>query len=248
VELNWSTFLLEIINFLVLVWILKRFLYQPVLDVIERRRRAIDKTLADAEAQHTDARRLQERYEGRLAEWEQERRQARTALAGELDRERTDKLAELRATLKQEREKAAVVEARRRADERHAMEQQALAQGARFTTRLLEQSCGPETESRLIELVINSLARLPADRIAALRSRYGNTPEAIEVSSAFPLSGEQRRRLDQALDTVAGPNLPLHFTEDSALLAGIRITIGAWVLGANLQDELQGFRELSYGE
>ena len=47
-ELNWSTFLLEIINFLVLVWILKRFLYQPVLDVIARRRKAIEAQLAEA--------------------------------------------------------------------------------------------------------------------------------------------------------------------------------------------------------
>ncbi len=37
-ELNWSTLLLEIVNFLVLVWILKRFLYRPVLQVIEERR------------------------------------------------------------------------------------------------------------------------------------------------------------------------------------------------------------------
>jgi len=47
-ELSWSTFLLEIINFLVLVWILKHFLYKPVLDVIARRRSGIEKTLADA--------------------------------------------------------------------------------------------------------------------------------------------------------------------------------------------------------
>ena len=47
-ELNWSTFILEIINFLVLIWILKRFLYKPVLDVIARRRAGIEKTLSDA--------------------------------------------------------------------------------------------------------------------------------------------------------------------------------------------------------
>ena len=41
-ELSWSTFFLEIINFLVLVWILKRFLYKPVMDVIARRREGIE--------------------------------------------------------------------------------------------------------------------------------------------------------------------------------------------------------------
>jgi F-type H+-transporting ATPase subunit b len=36
VELNWTTFVLEILNFLVLVWLLKHFFYQPVKGVIAR--------------------------------------------------------------------------------------------------------------------------------------------------------------------------------------------------------------------
>ena len=36
-QLNWSTFVLEIINFLILVWVLKRFLYKPVLAAIAQR-------------------------------------------------------------------------------------------------------------------------------------------------------------------------------------------------------------------
>ena len=39
-QIDWTTFALEIINFLVLVWILKRFLYRPVLDTLARRRAA----------------------------------------------------------------------------------------------------------------------------------------------------------------------------------------------------------------
>ena len=35
------------------------------------------------------------------------------------------------------------------------------------------------------------------------------------------------------------------FEEDSDLLAGVRISIGSWTLGANLRDELEGFAELS---
>ena len=35
------------------------------------------------------------------------------------------------------------------------------------------------------------------------------------------------------------------YQQDSELLAGVRIMVGAWVLGANIHDELQGFSELS---
>ena len=57
-ELSWPTFFLEIINFLVLVWILKRFLYKPVLEAVAHRKAVIDKTLADANAKEAGAQAL----------------------------------------------------------------------------------------------------------------------------------------------------------------------------------------------
>ena len=247
-EMNWSTFVLEILNFLVLVWILKHFLYKPVLDVIARRRAGIEKIQANAEALHTDAAGLKEQYEGRLADWEQERQQLREALARELDAERTRQTAELQAALEQESQKAQVAEARRQADARRNIEETALVQGARFATRLLEQACGPDTEARLVELVTTGLTRLPAEHITALRNSYGEIPESAVVVSAFTLADEQRQRLEQALAAVTTPDLPVRFEENGELLAGVRITIGAWVLGANLQDELQGFMQLAHDE
>jgi len=242
-ELSWSTFVLEIINFLVLVWILKHFLYRPVLDVIARRRAGIEKTLADAQALHADAEKLQKQYEGRIADWDQERQQAREALARELDAERARRLAEVQTSLEQEREKTRVAEARRKDDIMRTMEETALIQGARFTARLLEQASGPDTEARLVELVIDGLTRLPAERIKALHNSYGRTPVAVEVTSAFPLSGDQRRRLTQALAKIISADTPLQFKQDRELVAGVRISIGAWVLGANIRDELKGFTE-----
>ncbi len=244
-ELNWSTFVLEIINFLVLVWILKRFLYKPVLDVIARRQAGIEKTLADARALQADAESLQEQYEGRLADWGRERQQARAALTQEIEAERAKKMVELQTVLDQEREKAHVIEARSQADARRKVEETALIQATRFATRMLEQASGPDTETRLIELVITELTRMPAERIAALRNNYGKTPEAIVVISAFPLPDGQRQRLEQALTAVTRPNIPLRFEQNSELLAGVRIIIGAWVLGANILDELKGFTELA---
>jgi F-type H+-transporting ATPase subunit b len=44
-ELDWTTFALEIINFLALIWILKRFLYRPVLATLGQRRAGIEANL-----------------------------------------------------------------------------------------------------------------------------------------------------------------------------------------------------------
>ena len=150
-EMSWSTFILEIFNFLILVWILKHFLYKPVLGVIERRQSGIRQTLADAEAMRAEAQELQERNEGRLAEWDLERQQAREALASELEDERARKMAKLEADIEQERLKARVTGERQQADTIRRIEEAALGQGARFAARLLEQAAGPELQARLVE-------------------------------------------------------------------------------------------------
>jgi len=244
-ELSWSTFLLEILNFLVLVWILKRFLYKPVLDVIARRRAGIEKTLADAREMQTNAEKMKKQYESRLTEWSQERQQQQDALTHELDSERASKMEQLRATLDKEREKARVSEERRQADRRREIEQAALDQGARFAGRLLHMASGPELETRLVDMVIEELGRLPDERIATLRSGHGEAPAKISVESAYPIAEKQRQQLEQALIKLTDVTAPVDYQKNRELVAGVRITVGAWVLGANVHDELQGFGELS---
>ena len=58
-QIDWMTLVLEIINFLVLVWILKRFLYKPVMEAIAARQRRVDGKLAEAKAIEDGAKELE---------------------------------------------------------------------------------------------------------------------------------------------------------------------------------------------
>lgn len=243
-ELNWSTFVLEIVNFLILVWILKRFFYQPVLDVIARRRAGIEKILGDARKLHDDAQELRKQYENRLAEWAKERQAARAQLTKEIEAERLQRLQDLVSLLEQERKKAAVVEQRRLDNIQRQLEQTALAQGARFAARLLSLGAGPQLQERLLELLLEQLPALPAARLEELRHSAGAVADKILVASACLLDAATRQRLEQALGVSLGIRAPFQYQEDPELLAGVRITAGAWVLHANVQDELAGYARL----
>ena len=111
-ELDWSTFLLEIINFLILVWILKRFLYRPVLEVIARRREGVEQTLREAHSLRTEAEAMKEQYQHRLSDWEQEKARAWEGLQQALNEERARQSEQLQTLLAQQREKNRVQEAR----------------------------------------------------------------------------------------------------------------------------------------
>lgn len=247
-ELNWSTFAFEIINFLVLVWILKRFLYQPVLDVIARRRASIDDQLAEAEQHHTEADALKTQYEHRLSDWELEREKATDTLRHELERHRLDQLKIQQEELAQEVEKNRVSRLKQDQQTIREIEQRALQQGAAFTSRLLAEATGPELETRLFKLLLDDLNAMSAEEISALGNEWGEPPELIQVNSAYPLTDDQRHQLEETLSRVTGLTVSVHYQQDANLLAGLNITIGAWLLQLNVRDELQGFTEFVHVE
>lgn len=245
-ELNWSTFLLEIINFLILVWILKRFFYKPVLGVIARRRAAIDKTLSDAKTLQVDAEVLRGQYENRLAEWEKERQAAHASLDKDISSERARRMEDLKSRLAGEEKKARVIEQRRIEASRLQAEVTALHQGAQFCARLLSAVAGPELEQRLLALLLKELGALTPGQLTALRAAAGKTGDSILVTSTYPLDDATRQSLERMLDSVLAAATPALYELDKDLLAGLRITMGSWVLRANLQDELQAFSELAH--
>ncbi|MCC4265061.1 F0F1 ATP synthase subunit delta [Oceanimonas baumannii] len=247
-EVSWSTFILEIVNFVVLVWILKHFLYRPVLDIIARRKAAIDRTLSEAGTLKTEAADMRRQYEGRLGAWEQERQAARDTLNSEMEAKRRECLQKLEAELAAARQRAEVADARRLAEARRTMEVTALQQGAAFAARLLRLGAGADTQCRLLQLLLDELNELPPETAKAIRQQYGESKGEALIHSALPLSAEQRQALEQALNGLLPAGTSLHFDTEPALLAGVRITAGAWQLGANVQDELHGFAELARHE
>ena len=242
-ELSWPTFFLEVINFLVLVWLLKRFLYKPVLEAIAQRKAAIDKTLSDAKDKEVGAQALVQQYQNRLADWENEKAKLRAGVVEEISAQRAQMLTALENSLKQEREKARVLEDRRLNELQNKAEEAGIARGVQFTARLLARAAGPELEARLVTLAVEDLPLLSNEQIKALRSVSQQAGLQVKVTSAFPLSAPQRSVIVQKLKEVTQDSVSVEFHEDSGLLAGLRISVGPWVLRANLEDELGFFAD-----
>lgn len=241
-ELDWSTFLLEIVNVLVLVWLLKRFLYQPVMTVIEERKTAIAKTVADAHHVQNEAQALQDRYERRLVEWEKEKEQVRMQLQEDIASERQRRLAALQdelakvKELHEERESQQIKQTVRQA------ETTAILHGTQFSAALLARIAGPDLEVKLIEAALEDLGKLSSDQVGAITSSLQANVRG-RVTTAFPLDASRRELLVDRLEGLCARRMDWEFAEDRELLAGLRVSLGGWVLRGNLQDELKFFAE-----
>jgi len=240
-ELDWTTLALEALNFLVLVWLLKRFFYRPVLTVIEKRRAETAKTIADAEMVRREAETLKAEYQTRLANVDEAHAAAKARLDEEIATERARRLSALDAEIETERRRRETLEAHQRSERESALERQALTLAARFATHLLDRLAGPELNARLADLALTGMEAQAPDKIEALRTALREPGGSIKVVSAYPLDDTRRQAFTAALVRLAGRPLVPEFSEDAVLKAGVCIMAGSWVLMANLRDELGFF-------
>jgi F-type H+-transporting ATPase subunit b len=252
-ELNWSTYFLEIINFLILVWILKHFFYAPVMNVIERRRKSIEDSLTKAQDMRDEAKQMEEQYQTRLAQWEEEKKQARETMHKEVNEERARLMEAIHTSIDKEREKAKVLEDRRLSEEQRNKELQALTQAAQFTSKLLNHLAGPELEQKLCQMLLQELPNLPEERSETLRNVFAaeEAPSGLQapvkVSSAYAMDEQCRNDIQAAITELVGKSIQCEFVRDAQLIAGLRINLGPLVLRANLHDELNLFVESAHG-
>jgi F-type H+-transporting ATPase subunit b len=244
VELDWTTFILEIINFVVLVWILQRFLYRPVMNVVAQRRAAISQSLQEAQATQEQAAGLKTQYENRVADWQQEREAARQQLRDEIEAQRQKLLEQLQTELAEQRQKEQVLATRRDENLLREARQQAQVLTVQFATKLLTRLAGPAVETRLLEMLLEDLARLPEAQRQTLAAAQRDAQAPVRVISAFPMNDAQRQDLTAALrETLAAP-VTCEFREDPAVLSGVSIHIGSHYLQANLKEELRFFGDV----
>lgn len=237
-QIDWLTVAAQIVNFLVLVWLLHRFLYGPIVRAMERREARIRDRLSRADEKEKAAEAEAEDYRRRKAE---------------LDERRAAILEEARREAKETRERL-VEEAREEvAEERRAWHRQVEDDREAFIRTLREGAArhvGEVARAALAELadakVEGELAARFTDRLAALddEEAEGFAKAArqdggrVRVESAFDLPGPVKSRITRAVHERLGEDLSVEYRRDGALLLGIRLGAGGrtleWSLAAYL--------------
>ncbi len=243
-ELNWSTFILEIINFLVLIWLLKRFLYAPIQAIIIKRKDMLEKKLTDANQLQADAENLQVRYENRLQEWGLEKEKYQNQFQQELEEWRSQEHVKSLKKMDEERLKLQSQEKQNinKMIEKNANEAMFIA--GQFASKFLSQFADVALQNKLIELLLNDIRQFSEDRVAILKNGYKNENKII-VQSAYPIPEADKKRLTDGIGHLINETTEVQFMQNPGLLAGINIQIGSISLKASVRDELKFFTEVA---
>ncbi len=243
-QFDWTTFILEILNFLVLVWILKRWFYKPILTILDARQQKIKDETARAEQLLSQADALRQQYELCLLDWENERQLSRNQLEDELAQALSSGLEKVKQTLADEEAKLRSRHQALAAAREAAQEWEAANAAYENAAAMLQRLASPQLTQSIVDIFLEDLSNLSETDQSALRKAASSlvAASAVEIISSHALHENMRLALAQALSAAAGQTLEFSFNEDPALIAGVRAMVGECQLHANLADELRFFR------
>lgn len=248
-RIDWTTLALQLINFAILVWLLQRFLYRPVLELIDARRQAGDSRYA--EAQH-----MAETAKRQLADIETQRAGIAVDRAAALAdaREQARQLVDARRA-EGEREAKAVLDETRRmlARERQSLLAQARHTALDLAVEMARRVLAEIPESLRIEgwleRIDQHLRSLPAAERAELAGELTGGV-ALRVVSAWPVSSAVGERWRARLRETLGSNTIVTFETNTGLIAGAQLCFPHSTLSFSVESAVDALREEAarYGE
>ncbi len=235
-HLNAWTLLLQAINFLLLVWLLRRFLYRPIVDAIGDRQAASNKLLDDAAAALQRAREqermladqkkaLTEDVERVRADSKKEAGEARKALIAAADAEAEKIKGEARI--------AGVADLDQR---RRELEADAARLATDIAARLLRRLPGTQIENAMFDALIDRMRALSPKDLTAL-DQIG----VCTLVTQAPIDGDQRDRWATSLKTMV-PHCRIEFAEDESLLAGCELRSPHMTIANSWRTDLETMR------
>jgi len=222
-QIDWFTVGAQIVNFLVLVYLLKRFLYGPILRAMDRREERVTGRLREADAREEAAeqeaercRRKEQGLETARRERLEEAREQAEARRKELLEQARDEVEQLRVRWRDELER-----------EKQALAGELRGEVAGFVGRALRATLDDladgSLEERMVSVFVERLGKLDEPARAELREAVAEADEPPRVVTSFGLPEGQRERVLEALAGVLGEGVEVSFAESADLVCGIEL-------------------------
>ncbi len=240
--IDWFTIGAQALNFLILAWLLRHFLYKPILDAIDAREKRVAAELAGAATAKGDAQKDRDEFQRKNREFDEERAGLMSKAAGDAKAERQRLLddaakaadaavAKQRDAMRSDAQNLRAAIARRAQQEVFAVAREAL-------TDLADMNL----EDRMSDVFIRRLKAMNDDDKKRFGEALKSAPAPSVVRTAFDLGAGPRLTLQAALNQTFSDDIHLTFETAPALIGGIELMAGGQKLAWSIDDYLSSLQ------
>ncbi|MHA1550001.1 MAG: F0F1 ATP synthase subunit B family protein [Alphaproteobacteria bacterium] len=221
-NIDWLTVIIQGVNFLILVWILKRYLYKPILNAMDNRQKAVFAKLHEAEKRELDAEKARKDFENEKQNVKDKARKVFLDAHKEAEEEKSAMVKDAHHDMqkKQSRfEKQLALEKKALYHAVRTLAGETLVQTARDA---LGELATKNLESDMISLFVQKISKNTSDDFAQIIDGI-KAKKTLFLSSSRKLDSKDKKIIEEALKTLSGVKPTITYKENSDLICGIEI-------------------------
>lgn len=241
--IDWFTVIAQIINFLVLVYLLKRFLYGPIIRAMDEREKKIAFSLEGARKKKDEADLEAKDYRRKNREFDEHREEMFSQIREEAEVRRKDLINEARNQVDADRTKWYEAIQREREAFLQDLRRRAGRRTCAISRQVLKEMADVDLEDHVIHVFIKRLLSLNKDEIESFRESIHRLPQKISVRSAFKIPGKLAGEIKEALRNQADGHVDVQFEVSPDLICGIELKFQGSRISWNVDDYLETLEE-----
>ena len=245
--IDWFTVGAQTLNFLILVWLLKRFLYKPILDAIDAREKLVAAELADAGAKKAEAQKDRDEFQHKNEDFDKQRATLLSKATDEAKAERQkllDEAGKAADALSAKRQQALL-------DDAHTLDHAIVLRTQREVFAIARKTLGDlatvSLEERLGEVFTRRLRDLNGKAKETIAKALKSASDPALVRSTFELPTEQRAAIQNALNETFSADVHVLFETSPDLVSGIELSSNGQKVAWSISDYLTSM-EKAVGE
>jgi F-type H+-transporting ATPase subunit b len=235
VQFDWFTFVSQIINFLILIWLLQRFLFKPINKAMAVREQKIISELEEARQTKLDAEQQEQELKNRLNQFEEQKDELLGDARRHVEEKRKQWLDDLRAEMMEVRnrwEEALETEKKLFLDQ---LSKETAAKIIDLIERVLQDLSERNLEEQTVDYFCERLEQLTEEKKQQLQKNIqAQQVNKVEINSSFPFTGDQKHKLTNLLRQVTQTELEIAFKKSDELGFGMEIHLKGWSMTWNL--------------
>ncbi len=236
--IDWFTVSAQVLNFLILVWLMKRFLYKPIRNAIDAREKRIATELADAAATKTDAQKECDEFRQKNEDFDQQRAALLSKATDEAETERQRLLDEARQAadaLSDKRQETLRTEIR---NLNQAVTRQTQQEVFAIARKTLTDLATTSLEERMSEVFTRRLREMDGKSKERFAEALKTASEPALVRSAFDLPEAQRAAIQNALNETFSADIHIRFEAAPDVIGGIELATNGQKVAWSITDYL----------
>jgi len=242
-QIDWFTLVAQIINFLILVGLLKKFLYGPIIRAMDDRERGIASRLEEANEREREAQQEIQAYRAKREELEEGREEALARAREEAETTRHELIASARDDVRemQQQWRHAVQ------DEQESFLRDLQAEVGKgvceVTARIMRDLANERLQDHIVEVFLDRARDVEGVDREALREAIAAAGGQVTIRSTFELGEKQQQKVAQLVRQEFVADGTVAFEKDHDLICGLEVRSGGRRLGWNVDDYLGAVAE-----